>query len=46
MSHSEAQSRLTVGGRRSDMFRWALRKGIDKFADGDLGTGNGSEGGS
>jgi hypothetical protein len=31
MSHSEALSRLTVGDRRSDMFRWARRKGIDKF---------------
>ena len=31
MSHSEALSRLTVGDRRSDMFRWALRKGIDKL---------------
>src|SRR5215204_4520690 len=31
MSHFEALSRLTVGDRRSDMFRWALRKGIDKF---------------
>jgi hypothetical protein len=31
MSHSETLSRLTVGNRRSDMIRWALRKGIDKF---------------
>ena len=31
MSHSEALSRLTVGDRRNDMFRWALRKGIDKL---------------
>ena len=30
MSHSEALSRLTVEERRNDMFRWALRKGIDK----------------
>ena len=31
MSHSEALSRLTVGKGSSDMFRWALRKGIDEF---------------
>lgn len=31
MSHSEALSRLTVGDRRNDMLRWALRKGIDKL---------------
>jgi hypothetical protein len=31
MSHSEALSRLTVGGRRSDMIKWALRRAIDKF---------------
>src|SRR5215813_1707056 len=31
MSHSEALSRLTVGGRRSDMIKWVLRKAIDKF---------------
>src|ERR687897_1164521 len=31
MSHSETLSRLTVGDRRSDMIKWALRKGIDKF---------------
>jgi hypothetical protein len=33
MSHSEALSCLTIGDR-SDMFRWALRKGIDKFERG------------
>ena len=31
MSHSQALSRLTVGDRRNDMFRWVLRKGIDKL---------------
>jgi hypothetical protein len=31
MSHSEALSRLTVEDRRNGMFRWALRKGIDKL---------------
>src|SRR5688572_1957240 len=31
MSHFEVLSRLAVGDRRSDMFRWALRNGIDKF---------------
>jgi uncharacterized protein DUF6223 len=31
MSHSEALSRLTVGDRGNDMFRWALQKGIDKL---------------
>src|SRR5687767_6351392 len=31
MSHSEALCRLTVGDRRSDMFRWARRKGVDQF---------------
>ena len=30
MSHSEAFSRFTFGDRRSHMFRWALRKGIDQ----------------
>src|SRR5687767_14849431 len=29
MSHSEALPCLTVGNWRSEMFRWALRKGID-----------------
>jgi len=31
MSHSEVLSRLTVGDRRSDIFRWALRKGTGEF---------------
>src|SRR5436309_15395323 len=31
MYHCEALSRLTVGKRRSDMIRWALRRAIDKF---------------
>ena len=31
VSHSDALSRLTVGDSRSEMFRWAPRKGIDKF---------------
>src|SRR5262249_5303444 len=31
MSHSEALSRLTIGDSRSEMFKWALRKGIDQF---------------
>src|SRR5262245_62882075 len=31
MSHSEALCRLTVKGRRSDMFRWVLRKAIGRF---------------
>src|SRR5919106_3236828 len=31
MSHSEALSRLTVGDRRTEMFRWAWRRRIDKF---------------
>jgi hypothetical protein len=30
MSHSEALCRLTVGDRRKDMIRWALRRAIDK----------------
>jgi hypothetical protein len=31
MSHSATLSRLTIEDRRSEMIRWALRKGIDKF---------------
>jgi hypothetical protein len=31
LSHSETLSRLTVGDRRSDMIKWALRRAIDKF---------------
>src|SRR5262245_55670032 len=31
MSHSKALSRLTLGDRRRDMFRWALRRWLDKF---------------
>jgi hypothetical protein len=30
MSHSEALCRLTVGDKRKDMIRWALRRAIDK----------------
>src|SRR5262245_39530217 len=31
MSHSKALSRLTLGDRRRDMFRWALRRWLEKF---------------
>src|SRR5215468_1458504 len=31
MSHSEALSRLTIGDRRSDMIKWALRRWLGKF---------------
>jgi hypothetical protein len=31
MSHSGALSRLTIRDRRTNMFRWALRKAIGKF---------------
>jgi hypothetical protein len=31
MSHFEAVSGLTVGDRRNDMIRWALRRAIDTF---------------
>jgi hypothetical protein len=31
MSHSEALSRLTIENRRSDMSRWARRRGIDNL---------------
>lgn len=31
MSHPGSLSRLTDGGRRIDMMRWLLRKGIEKF---------------
>src|ERR1043166_928132 len=31
MSHPEALSRLTVGSRRSEMIKWAMRKAIDRF---------------
>ena len=31
MSHSESLSRLTVGDRRSNMIKWALRSAIGKF---------------
>src|SRR5215470_19452176 len=31
MSHSQPLPRLTVGDRRSDMIKWALRKAIDRF---------------
>jgi hypothetical protein len=30
MSHSDALSRLTVGGQGTTMLRWALRRAIDK----------------
>src|SRR5215475_651180 len=31
MSHSETLSRLTIGDRRSDMIKWALRRWLGKF---------------
>jgi len=31
MSHSETLSRLTIGDRRSDMMKWALRRWLGKF---------------
>jgi len=31
MSHFESLSRLTVGGRRSNMIKWALRRAVGKF---------------
>lgn len=31
LSQFDLLSRLTIGDRRSDMFRWALRQGIDKL---------------